>query len=733
MAAYNRVNWKESPDKSTPINATNLNNMDRGIFNNASDINEMRTDLTLQTHRIDEIAKLPEGSTTADAELVDIRVGWDGSTYESAGIAVRSQFEDVDSQVQYLRNRANTAFNIATTANDKANDALSKEALDRAMIKSIIGDYYYEEVNTGWDRVKYVPEDAFPFAALLEMGGMSRKCRQLLDVTKGVSDDVSMVSLVDKDIVFTNNFYVAMRYSLTLKANTDYTLVTNVQLTSGEAFFNVTVNNTELVRQQKSTNGLLTATFNTSSYTNILIAFCGTTSTSSGRFSQIMLYEGAYNENIPYEPYTDQLLDSKVDDRVSKGRNILNPSGYNSYSVTNQWHSVAILQQNIVLKSGKTYTLSFDTENTGIACYVNTASGFKRIDFTCDGTRKTVTTTFTQDVDYSLNTIPLVSRSQATSSVGTGILSNVMIAEGTATPYTPYNEKHYPIPQAIQDLPDYGIGISAELNNQVVVDPKTYHNMKSVDLGTLDWKYEGTRKRFYVTLPQSVNINPNTMNILSLDYFSTTWTKYLPLELDRCVATVAESNVNYLGIRDLRYDNIADFKSAMSGVILHYEATSGGSDYEAKLYHRSVGSKNLGDLNFVSAQSAGGDWFAYYDGIGAKNIESSQLGNILCARYKTITADESYIGVEGIAIAGNYLYICDHSMQGDASRLIQSLQGAMLYYELATEEVYDITEIMPDDFEIMQVEGGGTVEFHYPNYDDYNVDVQSDIAYQFKA
>lgn len=84
---------------------TKINSIQTQQNNLASNQTNLANQQTTLSNRMDTFTSLSEGSTTGDAELQDIRVGANGTTYDTAGNAVRGQYSQLGETVKELRNR----------------------------------------------------------------------------------------------------------------------------------------------------------------------------------------------------------------------------------------------------------------------------------------------------------------------------------------------------------------------------------------------------------------------------------------------------------------------------------------------------------------------------------------------------------------------------------------------------------------------------------------------------
>lgn len=89
-------------DESTPATEEDATIYQQWLAANTSQIQANANEISVLKGRMDEFASLPPGSTEGNAELVDIRVGYDGTTYPTAGDAVRNQVTDLKTVITSL-------------------------------------------------------------------------------------------------------------------------------------------------------------------------------------------------------------------------------------------------------------------------------------------------------------------------------------------------------------------------------------------------------------------------------------------------------------------------------------------------------------------------------------------------------------------------------------------------------------------------------------------------------
>lgn len=158
-------------------------------------------------------------------------------------------------------------------------------------------------------------------------------------------------------------------------------------------------------------------------------------------------------------------------------------------------------------------------------------------------------------------------------------------------------------------------------------------------------------------------------------------------------------------------------------------------DYENKRYVQCVSSVDLGTLSWRVGDSVSFETFQLKGQKLTKNYDIAP--NILCSKYPAKTQNELWgkTNVTGITTNANVdgcVHVNDTSYT-DATAFKQAMQGVMLYYELETPIVTDISSLIPDDFlRNIEVEAGGSITFKNSNDNSYRIPVPSEEEYIVK-
>lgn len=146
-------------------------------------------------------------------------------------------------------------------------------------------------------------------------------------------------------------------------------------------------------------------------------------------------------------------------------------------------------------------------------------------------------------------------------------------------------------------------------------------------------------------------------------------------------------------------------------------------DYENKRYVQCVQSVDLGTLEWLLD---GNNW--WYNTKISKGLSDS---NAICNKRTYVLKGDTGNETQWCHSGGGYfeVYVTDVTTSADVSK---KLSGVILYYELATPIVTDISSLIPDDFlRNMEVEAGGSVTFKNSN-DSYLIPVPSEEEYIVK-
>jgi hypothetical protein len=440
---------------------------------------------------------------------------------------------------------------------------------------------------------KDVPEGALPYAELSKLGGMTRKCTNLIpypykESTKttggvtftdngdgsiainGTATGNKYITLFDSKTEMPKGFEVGKSYRI-MKSNTTSYLVCNVYVNGKE----------ESWLTSKATTATTAVMPDGVTGLSIYIILLNG-ETANNEIIYPMVNEGT--TALPYEPYYEGLRDTAVTEIKSVGANLI-PYPYVSTTTTINGVTFTDNGDGSITVNGTAnvsclFTLAKNLKLSGLyalsGCPVGGKTGGYSIQSKVDNVW--VNVNYDTGSGTTVNVVEEITDLIIHISEGTTVSNKTfypMLNKGsTALPYAPYVEHTLPISAEVR--PAHGI------NNEVYDyldfgEQESVKRVGVVDMGTLDWSIKETGSAYAPYFYSHVSDikyfgNFYTVTPVILSSLFTTTTRSLDSFIDKCVTVDGvDGVVQQVQIKYADYTDAASFKAAMSGVMLYYE------------------------------------------------------------------------------------------------------------------------------------------------------------------
>ena len=159
-------------------------------------------------------------------------------------------------------------------------------------------------------------------------------------------------------------------------------------------------------------------------------------------------------------------------------------------------------------------------------------------------------------------------------------------------------------------------------------------------------------------------------------------------------------------------------------------------DWEKKIYHREVSAYTVTGNEEINTYN--GNTFRVYGQFEHTAPNWNTVGNVITR--KCVSDTEYNIRFNDITdnrialcrMVNRYLVKFNLAGSQDLEYFKEFIIGETIYYELATPELIDISDILPDD-NLIETEVGGHITFKNQHGDDYRIPVPSEVEYMINV